>query len=234
MAVKSEVLKITSSVHKTSQAYKILRDRIFSGNYLPRQHLVESILSKDLGVNRMAVREMLERLVVEGLVVKQPYKGCRVAEISIQNTYEIYQIEAVLEGFAAFLAVDRISGRELKKLEHLIKECTKLNPKDLETWQKYNRGIHGVINRSCGNTHLINKIKDNVKFSKYWFINLSTPGEIPKKNKEHELILKAIKEKKAVKARQLIENHIMESAESIRTRLLEIFPIFNNGKQTGG
>ena len=234
MAVKAKAPKETLGFHKTEQTYGGLKDRIFSGFYLPRQHLVESVLSEDLGINRMTVREMLERLVLEGLIVKQPYKGCRVADISIQNTFEIYQVEAALEGFAAFLAADRISDRECKKLEYLVKESIKLNPKEVENWQRYNQKIHRVINRACGNTHLINIIKNNVIFSKYWFINLSTPGEIPKKNQEHELILKAIKEKNTVNARQLVENHIMKSAESIRSRLLEVFPIFNNGKQTGG
>ena len=219
---------------KTERAYKIIKNRIFSGYYLPRQHLVESELSKDLGVNRMIVREMLKRLVVEGLVVTQPFKGCRVADISIQHAYETYQIEAVLEGFAAFLATDLIGELELKKLEDLIDESKKLEPQEVVQWEEYNRRIHKVIIKSCRNSRLINIIRDNVKFSNYWFIVLSTPGKIPKKNQEHDLILNAIKERNAVNVRQLVEDHIMEAAEDMRERLQNIFPIFNNGQQTVG
>jgi transposase len=56
---------------------------------------------------------------VEGLAVSQPYKGCRVADISMQHAYETYQIEAVLEGFAAFLATNLIREYELKNLKIL-------------------------------------------------------------------------------------------------------------------
>ena len=223
-----------SGIEKTEQAYKILRDRIFSGFYLPKQHLVESTLSEDLGVNRMIVREMLKRLAMEGLVVTQPYKGCIVADISIQQAYETYQVEAVLEGFAAFLAAHRIGNHEIKELEHLIAESKSLDPQGVEKWEECNRKIHGVINRGCRNSRLINMISDNVKFSNYWFIVLSTPGQIPKKNQEHGLILEAIKERNAPKVRGLVENHIMEAAEDIRERLRNMFPIFESGKQGVG
>ena len=73
-----------------------------------------------------------------------------------------------------------------------------------------------------------------MKFSNYWFIVLSTPGQIPKKNQEHELILEAIKERNAVKVRQLVENHIMDAAEDISERLQNIFPIFKSGKKSVG
>jgi DNA-binding GntR family transcriptional regulator len=231
MATKSrEIKKRLSGMNKTEQAYKVLKERIFSGFYLPRQHLVESTLSKDLDINRMIVREMLKRLALEGLVVTQPYKGCTVADISIQKAYETYQAEAILEGFAAFLATDRINEREVKVLERLVDESKKVDPQGVEKWQEYNREIHRVINRACRNTRLITMISDNVKFSNYWFIVLSTTGQIPKKNREHELIVEAIKERDAYKVRQLVEKHIMEAAEDISERLRTIFPVPKDSK----
>lgn len=235
MVVKGKAIrKKISGIDKTERAYKILKNRIFSGYYLPRQHLVESTLSNDLGINRMIVREMLKRLAMEGLVVTQPYKGCKAADISTQQAYETYQVEAILEGFAAFLATERIDKHELKELENLIGESKKLDPQKVEKWEEYNRQIHKVIIKACRNSRLINIIIDNVKFSNYWFIVLSTPGQIPKKNQEHELILEAIKERNAVKVRQLVENHIMDAAEDISERLQNIFPIFKSGKKSVG
>jgi DNA-binding GntR family transcriptional regulator len=235
MATKGkQIKKRLSGVDKTEQAYRILKDRIFSGFYLPRQHLVEFTLSKDLGVNRMIVREMLRRLALEGLVVTQPYKGCTVADISIQQAYETYQVEAILEGSAAFLATDRIGSHELGELERLIVESKRLDPREVESWEEYNRQIHGVINRACGNSRLKHMIRDNVKFNNYWFIVLSTPGQIPKKNQEHEAILEAMKERNALRVRELVENHFMDAAEDIRERLEDMFPIFKGGKQGVG
>ena len=213
------------AVKKTDQAYEKLKDRIFSGFYLPREHLVESRLCKDLNVNRMIVRDILKGLAIEGLVVMEPYKGCTVADISIQQVYETYLVEAVLEGYAGFLATKNMSNYDIKKLETLINESEKLDPQEVERWEKYNRQIHRSINRASRNTRLINMIKNNIKFNNYWFIALSTPGLIPKKSHQHKLILDSIKEKDANKVRQLIENHIMDAAKDIRERIQNIFPI---------
>lgn len=219
---------------KIKRAHKLLKDRIFSGYYLPRERLIESEISKDFGINRMIVREILKRLTLEGLVVSQPYKGCRVADISVRHAHETYQIEAVLEGFAAFLATNLIGEYELKKLEDLINESKKIDPQEVEKWEEYNRYIHKAIIKSCRNSRLINIIRDNIKFSNYWFIILSTPGQIPKKNLEHELILAGIKERNAEKVRQLVENHIMKAAEDITERVQNLFPIFKSSKKGVG
>jgi DNA-binding GntR family transcriptional regulator len=211
-------------IDKTKQAYNILKDRIFSGFYLPRQRLVESTLSNDLGVNRMMVRDILKHLAVEGLVLIEAYKGCTVRETSIEDVYQTYQVEAVLEGFAAFLATERINDRELEELEIVIIQSKKLEANEVEKWEKFNKKIHSIINRASRNYRLIRMISDNVKLTNYWFIILSTPGEIPKKNKEHDLILDAMKKKDPVKARLIMENHIMDSAKDISKRFQKIFP----------
>ena len=216
---------------KTERAYKILRDRIFSGYYLPRQRLVESALSEELGVNRFVIRDILKRFSVEKLVISEPYKGSVVAEVSLEEAFETYQVEAFLEGSAAFLATNRIKDEELKKLEQLIHESKKLDSQNLMKWEKYNRQIHKLMNRSCGNSKLIEMIRGNVKFMKYWFIVLSTPIEVSKRNKEHELILKAIKARDPVRVRKAVEDHIIETGNDMRKRLQKTFPNFYQGRQ---
>lgn len=213
-----------SRLEETLDAYKTVRTRIFSGYYFPRQRLIESALCEDLGINRPVVREILKRLVLEGLVVMEPFKGCSVADVSMQDAYETYQVEAALEGFAAYLAVGRMDKEDIAELEMLIRESNEIDPNEVEEWVEYNRKIHSLVNRSCGNRKLIDFIKKNVQFSNYWFIVLSTSGEIPKRNQEHKTILGAIKAKDANKARRLLETHIMDAADSIRRRLQKTLP----------
>lgn len=222
--------KIKENIIKDSkeQAYKMIRDRIFSGFYLPRQRLVEFSLSKDLGINRMIVRDTLKRLALEGLVVMQPYKGCTVKDVSLDDVYQTYQVEAVLEGFAASLAAERITRQELQELEGLIEESKKVDPQDVETWGHYNKEIHGLINRASRNGRLMSLIRDNVKLTNYWFIVLSTSGQIPQKNKEHSLILAALRKRCVEEVRSLVEKHIMDSAHDIGNRSKKMFPFLTS------
>jgi DNA-binding GntR family transcriptional regulator len=207
-----------------NQAYRTLRSWIFSGYYFPRQRLVESVLCKDLGVNRNVVRDILKNLAAEGLVVTEPFKGCSVADVSMQDAYETYQIQAALEGLAAHLAASHMDKKDVANLRSLIDEANEVDPDDVEQWITYNRRIHRLINTSCGNRKLIDLIRKNVQFSNYWFVVLSTPGEIPKRNQQHLAILRALKAKAARKAQRLVEDHIMEAAESIRGRLDKTLP----------
>lgn len=225
MALKGGGEKIKNrGTDKAEKAYRALKKRIFSGYYMPRQHLVEATLKTDLGVNRMTVRDVLKRLVLEGLVVIQPYKGCKVIDISIEDVYETYQVEAVLEGFAAALASEHITPKEMKDLERYIDESKKLDPIEIEKWERYNRNIHQTINRASRSTKLIDLIKDNVKLTNYWFIVLSSPGQIPRQNKEHDRILAAMKKRDAATARQLMESHIMNAAQEIAERFKLLLP----------
>lgn len=201
-----------------------IRDRIFLGHYMPRQHLVESELSKDLGVNRSLVREALKRLIVEGLVITEPYKGCTVAKISVRDAYETFQVEAVLEGFAASLAASQIRDEDLKKIEKLVDKSKLIKPKNIDEWERYNRHIHKAINMASRNKRILSLIKYNFEFSKYWFIAMSTPEQVNEKNEDHEKIFNAIKERKPLKARRLVEKHVMDGAEDIKKRLNKILP----------
>jgi DNA-binding GntR family transcriptional regulator len=170
------------------------------------------------------VRDILKSLALEGLVVMEPFKGCSVVEVSMQDAYETYQIQAALEGLAAHLAASRMDNKDLTELEFLIDESNGIDADEVEQWVTYNRKIHRIINTSCGNRKLIDLIRKNVQFSNYWFVVLSSPGEIPKRNLEHVSILKAIKAKDADKAQRLVEKHIMEAADSIRKRLHKTLP----------
>ena len=59
-----------------------LREGIHNGEYAPGQRLVERTLSDGLGVSHIPVREALTKLEDEGLVVRLPRRGARVAELS--------------------------------------------------------------------------------------------------------------------------------------------------------
>ena len=211
----------------TERVYKTLKKRIYSGAYWPEQRLLESALAENLGVNRASIREALKLLSMEGLVEMAPYRGSKVSPVSVQLVCESYQVEAVLEGYAAFLATERMSNDEIRELETLIEESKEIVVSELEKWAQCNVRIHRKINKACGNEKIIKLIKNNVQFTNYWFVVLSRPGEIPKRNEEHTSILEAMKIRNPMKARQLMENHILDSADYAVKRLRDKLPSFS-------
>jgi DNA-binding GntR family transcriptional regulator len=90
-----------------------LRKAIHNGEFSPGQRLVERALSDLLGVSHIPVREALTKLEDEGLVVRRPRRGARVAQLSSASIAEISSMRVLLEGFV----VRRVSERWTKRME---------------------------------------------------------------------------------------------------------------------
>ena len=130
-------------------AYRALRGAILSGTIRPGERLGEMELSRQFGVSRTPVREALRRLTAEGLVVAQRNRGARVAEWSLTDLQEIYEIRARLESYGAALAAERIDTTCLPKLDELCDEMEDLarrrNANYLEQIAALNAELHGLV-----------------------------------------------------------------------------------------
>ena len=84
-----------------------LRDLIRDGAYAPGARLVERRSRSDLGTSHIPVREALARLAEEGLVVRRPRRGARVAELSPRMLDEISSVRVVLEQFVCRRVLER-------------------------------------------------------------------------------------------------------------------------------
>jgi len=216
--------KNKDAIDKAEEVYRTIKERIFSGFYWPRERLVENSLAKELGVQRWLIRATLKRLTDDRLVVSERHKGCFVAEFSAKKVFKTMQAQAFLEGGAALLATEKISDKELGQLESLIEKGRKIKAEDLAKWFKYNSEIHRILNHACGNKRLIDLIKVNESLLQYWFVQLSTQADLDKRNKEHVLILDALKKRDPEKVRQAVEDHVIQGNEDMRRRSKDMLP----------
>lgn len=80
-----------------------LRDEIVNGRLAPGARLTEMELAEQLGTSRGTVRAALSALEAEDLILKQPYTGWAVRDISEKELWETYTLRSALEGLAARL-----------------------------------------------------------------------------------------------------------------------------------
>ena len=102
--------------------FENLREAILEGKLKPGQRLMEVQLAEQLGVSRTPVREAIRKLELEGLVVMLPRKGAYVANMSLKDIMDVLEVRASLEGLAAYLAAERISDEDIKKLKDISEE----------------------------------------------------------------------------------------------------------------
>lgn len=102
-----------------------LRAAITQGRFHAGERLIERELCEMLGVSRPSLREALRHLEAEELVTLRPNRGPTVAEITIAEASEIYEMRATLEGLAARLFTRRASDDEVKNLRRAERELKK-------------------------------------------------------------------------------------------------------------
>lgn len=108
--------------HRTLEAVVCddLRNRIVSGQLPPGLRLVESTLAEDLAVSRAPVREAIRQLEHEGFVTISPRRGAAVAEVSVEDARDCYEVRAALEVVAARRAAERRTAGDVERLWQII------------------------------------------------------------------------------------------------------------------
>lgn len=84
-----------------SQVYEVLQMDLMLGRLHLRERLVEDDLILRFNATRHAVRRALDELEKEGLVLRQPNRGVRVRDYSLEEIENLYEIRDALESLAA-------------------------------------------------------------------------------------------------------------------------------------
>ena len=93
-------------------ALRAVRNAILDGTFPPGSQLREVSIATELGISRAPLREALNRLELEGMVVRIPFRGAFVAEVSPRMAAEIAALRAVLEPYAVKCALPYFATAE--------------------------------------------------------------------------------------------------------------------------
>ena len=200
----------------SGKAYQVLLEMIVSRKLKPGERLVEEQLAKNLGVSRTPLREAINRLSKDGLVLLQARKGASVREFEIDDVIEVYDIRMVLEGLAANLAASNIDLKKLEKLEHLFESS---EAKDL---LKADAQLHDLIISSSGNKRLVIALNDLKNFIEIFRVAVYTfTAQSIIATSDHLKILEALKNRDGQQAEKLMRKHIENTKEGILGSFME-------------
>jgi DNA-binding GntR family transcriptional regulator len=107
-------------------AYEHIRQRMLEGSLKAGDPLPYRELAREVGISATPVREAISRLESEGLVDQLPRVGAFVKRMDRVEVKELYELREALEGHAAALAADSITGDQLRELESLYRQMQKL------------------------------------------------------------------------------------------------------------
>lgn len=152
MALKS----ITTQRRRLAdEVYDQLVTAIMAREIGPDDRLVQEKLAAELDISRTPVREALLRLEKEGVLHLASSGGFRLNKISEEETRELYQARAAIEGQAARILAVRNDPAEIAELRAVIQNAEKLTNPTTKDYFIANRTIHRSFMEAANNRFLL-------------------------------------------------------------------------------
>jgi DNA-binding GntR family transcriptional regulator len=211
---------------RISDTYDQLRDLIVKGKLAPGSRIIESDVSKRLGISRTPVRSALHQLQSDGYV-RSVNEGVNtrliVAPLTKDDASELYSIVAVLEALAAKLAAEL----EPERRERLVRELRRVNeellrlaeaePLDVEKVYNTHTEFHWCIVAALSAPR-IRTMHQAIKpqAERYRRIySAASPDNIRASCEEHEVIIDGIESGDAKTAEQAVQVNWRNSAARV-------------------
>jgi DNA-binding GntR family transcriptional regulator len=200
-----------------------LRDMIIEGVLAPGARLNERVLCEQLQVSRTPLREAFKTLAGEGLIELLPNRGAIVAQLSLTEIEESFDVMGALEGFAGELACAKITEDELREIRALHYEMLAAHARrDLPTYYRLNHEIHDLINSAARNTVLTGTYKGlNARLQSLRFRSNFNQEKWDKAVKDHSEMLELLEKRDGEGLRRVLMRHLKSKRDTVLANLRE-------------
>ena len=213
-----------------SSVYDMMRQDILKGDLPPGEKLRVEYLRDRYGVGASPIREALNRLSVDGVVMRVDQKGFRVATVSVAELDELIKTRCWLEETAireSIAAGDDAWEERLVLAFHRLSKAPRsaeqityaINP----DWEVLHRAFHLALIGACGSRWLISYCEQlNDLADRYR--QLAVRVTYPRRNEldEHKAIMDAAVNRDSDRAVEVLMDHYRRTAAIIRDSVDQI------------
>lgn len=195
-----------------NKVYNELKSQINNLELIPGTQLIETEISKKMGVSRTPVREAIRMLVDEGLAVTLSPRITVVKSIIASDVEEIYQVRSSLETLALEMSIGKIKHEAID----LLYEEYETTEYSYESAYELDVKTHNIWIQSSDNKRLIGILDDlDQEIIRYRHYSHQVPHREAKSMEEHRQILEAIKDGNLLKARTYLLMHLENTKNNI-------------------
>jgi len=204
--------------------YSILKEEILDLRVSPGSQLHIEKLSERLGISRTPIREALLRLENLGLVEAHPRVGFFVADITVGDLAELFEIRDWLESKAAEKVASLLDDKDLVYLDDLLTATERaVIENDEVLFLKFEEKFHDFIIQRCGNRHLLGVIESMYNLiHRERILSVSSRENVEMTLVEHRRIVAAFHEKDSQKASSMMSMHIRSAENRLCRRLKKL------------
>ncbi|QDG66879.1 GntR family transcriptional regulator [Pseudarthrobacter sp. NIBRBAC000502772] len=197
-----------------------LREQIVQGIFRPGEQINESVLASQLRTSRGPVREALQRLSQEGILVSHRNRGVFVLELSDDDVREIYAVRKAVESTAADALLDA-DPEQVKdtchSLKAIITDMTKqVAVSDWQAIARLDMQFHSSFVAGAGNTRLIRIYETLAAESRMCILNLAVAyPRIDVLVQEHQNLLDLLQAGDREALHKAIKQHMQKAVEDL-------------------
>jgi DNA-binding GntR family transcriptional regulator len=197
-----------------------LKERLLSGHYQAGSRISIEEVKAEFGVSKQPVMDAMRRLDATGLVEIVPQSGCRVAQYSVQEIKDFFNLFGRFEGEIAAAAATRRSDAQLADMDAAWQRIEDLDdleeaPTRSQGYRFLNREFHLVIHRMACSRVMADLSERMWDLSDFFISTLAGPqplsDSLQDRNQDHDVIRLAIRSQNADIARVAMKSHIVST-----------------------
>lgn len=204
------------------RVYQELHDRIMSGLYAPGVRMSQADLAVALNTSRTPLREALNRLQANGLVVATTNRGMEVAPVRFEHTEQLYALRLLVEPPLVGALVPKLGQAEIQQMRQALLEMGESGESNKD-FQEIHRAFHDVLLSMYPES--IREIIESSyeRINRHQRLHFSRPHVPDDFTHTDHHFLDAIVEGNAALARQWLEFHLIDAALGL---MLDIDPTY--------
>jgi DNA-binding GntR family transcriptional regulator len=201
---------------ETERVTRRLRGEILDGVRKPGDRLVERELAGALEVSRVPVREALQALVADGLVILRPRSWAVVREFSDSDIADLNEVRAAFEPLTFRLAAERRTREGLARLRATLdQQLAAARAGDGVLARRKAADFHEIVTELASNELLI-EIERPLRSRMRWL--LAQHDDLLAVAGQHQQLYAAIANRDVPEAERLATDHLAESQALLRDR----------------
>jgi DNA-binding GntR family transcriptional regulator len=210
-----------------SQAYTRIEEQIARLQLAPGQVVSENMLSAMLNLGRTPVREALQQLAREGLVVILPKRGIVISQIDVRKQLRLLELRRHVERCVVSLAARRADAAQRARFEALAREMDAVvASNDGNAFLVLDGEFNQLLLASARNEYATSTMKLLQGLSRrFWFANWRTSADLPETVRLHADIARAVARGAEADAEAALDR-LLDNVEAFTRATLDADPVY--------
>jgi DNA-binding GntR family transcriptional regulator len=200
----------------TARIVESITTAIVERRLMPGTKLVEQKIADIFKVSRTIVRQALNQLSRDHLVVLEPARGAFVATPSVEEARQVFEVRGMLEVAMVRSLCARITDAQVARLRaHLQQEQAAVARTDVPGRTRLLADFHTVLAELSGNAVLARLLADLLSRSSLIALMYQSAHSAEHSQQEHVRIVDAIARRDARAATRLMAQHLASVAQKL-------------------